>query len=114
RDASATRIFGGARRRRLQTFSPAVDVVPRATLPPPQTQSLVSGVASPRRLNIGAVPSTYRDRRASQPLRRRARLGAPDFGRILPDGAVARELARGGDVVDDLARPFIRMAAQRR
>src|SRR5262249_36198357 len=38
-------------------------------------------------------------------LEHRARLGVPDLGRVLGDGAIAREEARGGDVGDGLSRP---------
>src|SRR5499425_651034 len=38
-------------------------------------------------------------------LEHRARLRVPDLGRVLGDGAIAREEARGGDVGDGFSRP---------
>src|SRR3984885_9467622 len=37
---------------------------------------------------------------------------APDLLRILPDRAVTRELARTGEVENDLLRPFVRLAVE--
>src|SRR5215813_15361054 len=54
-------------------------------------------------------------RRGSGPppgLEHRARLRVPDLGRVLGDGAVAREEAGGGDVGDGLPRPSLLVRVQ--
>src|SRR3954464_10766415 len=45
-------------------------------------------------------------------LRHRAWPGVPDVGRVLGDGAVAGELAGGGDVQNRLARPRVGSSVQ--
>ena len=47
-----------------------------------------------------------------QPLRR-TRLRAPDLLRIFRDRPVARELARGGNIENDLVRPIVGLAVER-
>src|SRR5436309_14837947 len=53
----------------------------------------------------GLVQRGAHPRRAVRGSWHRARLGVPDLGRVLGDGAIAGELARPGDVEDGLACP---------
>src|SRR5207247_10299796 len=56
----------------------------------------------------GLVQRGAHPRRAVRGSWHRARLGVPDLGRVLVDGAIAGELARPGDVEDGLAcRPLL-------
>src|SRR6516164_5714012 len=59
--------------------------------------SLGAGLPASGEIVIRATPSGE--------LCHRTWLCIPDFGCVLGDGAVARELAGGGDVEDGLARP---------
>src|SRR5690242_13226834 len=58
------------------------------------------------------VPSLRRGRGQPPSLEHRARLRVPDLGRVLGDGAVAREEARCGDVGDRLPGPSLLVRVQ--
>src|SRR5215470_8752568 len=88
----------------------AVDLVGARSDPRAVVTERTGARAPPLRSGPPASPSG-RLRRATgrrvAALAHRARLGAPDLGGVLGDGAVARERPGAGDVLDRPARPFL-------
>src|SRR5215475_7072537 len=99
----------------LKLTPPAEGVAPSgAAVPLPAPAGARRGAGLPPDSSVtGRFVAPLRRGRFARPrLKHRARLRVPDLGRVLGDGAVAREEARCGDVGDDLPCPRSRVCVE--